>query len=302
MTTKYWLNLPYDSDNKVDLFYVYPTLYMGENEFADITDPIIRAICIKHKIKYEGIFSNTNVYMPFYRQHSGQSLADFFKGLITQKDIEALSSPRPFEDIKNSFIWFLEKRNCGKPIIFAGHSQGSVMLKLLLLWIKRKCPQVMKRIIAAYLIGWSVDQEYVDSIDLNFAKCATDTGVIISYNTKAPNCEFDPFVVSGTLTINPINWKVDDTYASKDEGLGTVIDINDDRITKFNFSDAQIDKEKGGVIANVNLEAPPPFSLGKGVLHYYDYDLYWQDLKQNVEDRIGNFKQENPEYFFKNYC
>ncbi len=84
-------------------------------------------------------------------------------------------------------------------------------------------PEVYRRMIAAYVIGNPVTQAYLDNNPhLKFATSPDDTGVIISYNTEAP-------VVNGTnpvlyglvgLVINPINWKTDETYADKSEGLG----------------------------------------------------------------------------------
>jgi hypothetical protein len=53
------------------------------------------------------------------------------------------------------------------------------------------------------------------------------------------------------------------------------------------FADARLDLARGTVTTNAPV---PSGSLWpSGVLHHYDFDLFYYDLKRNVSDRIGAF-------------
>ncbi len=86
-------------------------------------------------------------------------------------------------------------------------------------------PDVYQRMIAAYVIGYPVTQAYLnDNPHLRFATGASDTGVIISYNTEVPFVNpSNNFVVRGMvgLVINPIIWTTTEAVATKQQGLGS---------------------------------------------------------------------------------
>jgi hypothetical protein len=66
------------------------------------------------------------------------------------------------------------------------------MLKFLLLDYMRSHPDVYKRMIAAYVVDQSITPRYLaQNPHLRFGTGPADTGVILSWNTKAP-------VVDGT--------------------------------------------------------------------------------------------------------
>lgn len=53
---------------------------------------------------------------------------------------------------------------------------------------------------------------------MKFAQGAEDTGVIISYNTEGVGNKnkYNCVVKEGAVSINPVNWKLDDTYAAEE--------------------------------------------------------------------------------------
>ena len=303
MVTNKWLNFPYYPKHPADLFFVYPTLYVENRKFANINDQKTRAICLKYIYLYEKMLDKVDLYVPFYRQTSIQVLKNLFEGKGTYEDLQMALKEVSFEDIKNRFEWYLDNRNSGRPFFLAGHSQGSILLMMLLMWIKKNRPQIMRQIIAVYLVGWSVNQEFLNFIGLKFAESRTDTGVIISWNTMTPDCKFNPFLLPGNLSINPINWKRDSEYASKLESLGSNISTRYARITDFGFADAQIDKNSGGVVSNVNKDVMVDLgvlNLPKEILHSFDYDLFYYDVRQNIEDRTNSFYKNNPSFIQSN--
>ncbi len=80
------------------------------------------------------------------------------------------------------------------------------MIILLAKYIKEN-PEVYSRMIAAYVIGYSITPDYLaKNPHLKFATGPDDTGVIISYNTEAPTIEgTNGVVLPKAKVINPIN-------------------------------------------------------------------------------------------------
>jgi hypothetical protein len=287
-----WLHVPSSATQEVDVFYVYPTVISSEAEYCELDDPEMRTEAQKLYEAYNGIFANCNFYAPFYHQ---LSLNAFVKE-TTAQGTEALIERIPLRDCKAAFEYFLKHHNNNRPIIFASHSQGTMILKQLLLWIRTEHPEVLDRMIAAYMIGYAINQDYLTKVNLPFAEGRTDTGVIICYNTEAPDAEPSPFTMrlyKNCLAINPINWQRDETYASTEESLGTRLRPEDTDGTHYedkpHFADAKVNLTRGTVVTNA------PVSSGtiwpKGCLHHYDFDLFYYDLKQNVEDRITAYKK-----------
>ena len=83
-------------------------------------------------------------------------------------------------------------------------------------------PDLYKRMIAAYVIGYSVTGAYLaQNPHLKFAAGPDDTGVIISYNTEAPGVNGEnPVILPGGISINPITWTREKTLATATENLG----------------------------------------------------------------------------------
>jgi hypothetical protein len=149
------------------------------------------------------------------------------------------------------------------------------------------------------MIGFAINPDYLNQVGLPFAQGADDTGAIICYNTESPGAAASPFTMSlykDCLAINPINWKTDDTYASKDESLGSRIRPEDATANLSagdhpHFADAQIDLARGTVVTHAPVESGGFWP--KGILHHYDYDLFYYDLQRNVKTRIQAYLSHN---------
>jgi len=280
----HWLANPAGrGDKEVDVFFLYPTCCFGTAPVCMADDPAMHTEAAKVRDAHAGIFRSANFYAPFYRQLS----LDHISGLGNMPHVDAAIRAIPLVDCQNAFQYYLEHYNHGRPIIFAAHSQGTIIARHLLLWIKDAHPEVVKRTIAAYLIGFAITPEYLAQSGLGFAEQRDDTGVIISYNTESPAATASPFVdlLPGGIAINPINWKRDATYASKQESLGSRIRFGDGpAVDRPHFADARLNARRGTVQTTAPVKAGEPWP--PGVLHRFDYDLFWYDLRKNVEDRI----------------
>jgi hypothetical protein len=151
--------------------------------------------------------------------------------------------------------------------------------------------------IVAYVIGYSVTPKVLQAHPrLKFARNATDTGVIVSYNTEAPVIGGpNPVVLPGALAINPISWTRNEKKASAKRSLGSRLPQSDGTFRKvMNFADAQVSKERDCLIAStpdVSLYAPGNPLFPKGVYHPYDYPFYYFNLRANARDRVHAYSK-----------
>ncbi len=222
-----WLMLPENPTKEVDTFFVYPTIITDTSEDAqpivDIDNPIMQIGAYDTYVKNATAFEeSTNVYAPLYRQ-SNMAAAAYYRG----QDLEDFHKQEQRTDIYAALDYYFEHYNQGRPFILAGHSQGSIMLKIALEEYFRLHPEYYDRMVAAYLVGFSVTKEDLEKYPhLKFAQGADDTGVIVSWNTEGPgNKDADNIVVEeGAISINPITWTLSDTHVPAEECPGSRTD------------------------------------------------------------------------------
>ncbi|MBR6202134.1 MAG: hypothetical protein IKQ62_03930, partial [Bacteroidaceae bacterium] len=97
----------------------------------------------------------------------------------------------------------------------------------------------------------------------------------------------------GAISINPLNWKRDGTYASAEENLGGYIYNEETEKLEVvpNAADAQLDLKRGVVVTKTKALDPisgvPAF--GPASYHNGDYALYYNNIKDNVAKRIAAY-------------
>jgi hypothetical protein len=292
---EHWLSLPASGDKAVDVFYLYPTAWQKSSK----DEPNICAIDNRSMLRGSAAAFDRqatafetvgNIYAPYYRQaDAAYSLS------LSLKDQEKLVGGIPKADVFAAFDYYINNYNNGRPFILAGHSQGSNVLVYLLSEYMKSHPDVQKRMVAAYVIGYSVTDEYLaNNPHLKFVEGPNDTGVIISYNTQAPTIEGkNPVVLPGAKVINPISWTTDETLATAAQGLGSTLpNSNLKFIPVGKYADAQIDKTNGVLVcstADVNKLSPGNAVFGKGVYHSFDYPFYFFNIRENAANRVKYF-------------
>ncbi|MEE0772618.1 MAG: DUF3089 domain-containing protein [Anaerovoracaceae bacterium] len=286
----HWLNVPEENDKPVDVFYLYPTAWAKENEddpnICEIDNESMLAGAKKIYSTQATAFETTaNIYAPYYRQADAPYLL-----AMEPEDHMAILDDIPKTDVFAALDYYFENYNEGRPFILAGHSQGSNVLLFVLSEYMEEHPELYERMVAAYVIGFSVTEEFMEeNPHLKFAQEAGDTGVIISYNTEAPGMTIEnPVVWEGALSINPISWTTDETTAEASQSLGSYIDGQ----KVEHFADATIDKERNTLICST--ADPDEFYTGnpvfpRGLYHGRDYDFYYYDIRANAELRVKNF-------------
>lgn len=164
-------------------------------------------------------------------------------------------------------------------------------MRFLLAEYMKQNPAVYSRMIAAYAIGISITRDFLTkNPHLKFAEGPDDTGVIISYNTQANEIAgSNPLIFPGAIAINPITWTREETPAAAEQSLGSKLDFNGTLVDKFKYADARVNKEGGILICNVDPTTLPESHWPKGIYHYYDYGLYYYNIRENAANRTRKF-------------
>ena len=226
-----WYKIP-EITKEFDTFYIYSTMYfgVGENDadYAELDNAeVLASIWIEHAVKSSVFEDSTNLFIPYYRQSSMKHAAEVF-----QKDgnIDAALNGIPYADITAALDYYFENYNGGRPFVIAGHSQGAAILRLVLKGYFKEHPEYYKRMVAAYAIGYSITKEYLEAYPhMKFATGETDTGVIISWHAEGPkNVEANlpipsVIILKNGISINPLNWKRDETYAPSSMNMGSIV-------------------------------------------------------------------------------
>ena len=298
-----WAALPEKIDKPVDVFYVHPTIYSGKSpKNMDISDPKLRAFAKGLTVAQAGVYSSSaNLFAPFYRQQSGAVQDEFTARGGTNMFIDP-TFQLGAGDVEAAFDYYLKHFNPNRPFIIAGHSQGTMTL-INLMRKRFKDPELQKRLVAAYLIGYSVTKDDLKKYPwMKRAQGAEDTGVIITYNTEGPGSTGSPVYLKGAVAINPLNWKNDSTLAKRSEHQGAVFfdDAKGKLIEEIDhFAEAYVDTDKGVlVIKNMKKPKSPKIDLvhlGRypaGVYHKFDYAFWFNNLKHNVKQRIKAYLKQ----------
>ena len=303
-----WHHIPEEITKDVDTFYIFATDYImssfeeGAPDYAPLDNPeMLLGAKIEYRDHATAFADSTNVFAPYYRQ-SGLRYA----GEVIKKtgDFNTALLGLPYEDITAALDYYFANCNGGRPFIIAGHSQGSAMALLLLRTYFKDHPEYYARMVAAYTIGYSVTDEYLAANPhLKFAASECDTGVIIAWNTEGPgnvasNAK-SVVILPNTRSINPLNWKLDETYAPASLNLGSIVlneKTGEPEIGDAG-ADAQINLARGTVVTNAKAE-PMPEDVAKVAAEFFgsdgrhgcDYTYYYNNIKVNVAKRVAAYQ------------
>ena len=302
-----WCKFP-EITKDIDTFYIFATEFIlgsfeeGAPDYGSLdNEEMIQGMGVEYIGHATTYADSTNVFAPYYRQ-SGLKYA----GEVMARDgnLDAAFLGMPYNDIVDALDYYFEHYNEGRPFIIAGHSQGSALVKQVLFRYFKEHPEYYQRMVAAYVIGFAVTKEELETYPyLKFATGESDAGVIVSWNTEGPkNAEVDAKTVvlmPGGISINPLNWRLDETYAPASMNLGSL--VADEQTGEVKIADigadAQVNLSRGSIITNAKA-APMPEDVAKVAAAYFgpdgrhgeDYTFYYNNIKDNVAKRIATYK------------
>ncbi len=270
------------NDLKADVFFIHPTTYTGEKGQdqwnGSLDDAHLNKKTEEGSIRFQASAFNYagRVFAPRYRQ--AHLHAYFTKDEMSAK--KALQFA--YTDIKNAFEYYLKNENNGRPIIIAGHSQGTNHAEKLLDDYFSGKP-LKNNLVAAYLIGMPVKKNRFN--DISPCRDSTDTGCFVSWRTFKRGYDLAKIVKEENISVtNPISWQTDTTYVPKTYNKGTLLfDFNK---IYFNHIDAQVSK-------NILWACKPKFcgSIFLRTKNYHPADLnfYYFSIRQNAKTRLLTF-------------
>ena len=294
-----WYLIP-EITKDVDTFFIYPTEYLGTNEgdsdYAALDNPdMVAGAKNDYTLMASAFAEATNVFEPYYHQGSAKTLKSAYD---KTGDIRSALTGIPYGDITAALDYYFENFNEGRPFIIASHSQGSAINSLVLEDYFKEHPDRYERMVASYMIGFSVTKDWLaENTHLKFATGEDDAGVIVSWNTEGKqNVEQNAtnvVVLPGEISINPLNWKLDDTYAPASENKGSLVIDEKAGTTSIGDigADAQINLDRGVVVTNAKSD---PIALteffGPASFHNGDYTFFYNNIKENAAKRIATYK------------
>lgn len=265
-----------------DIFFVHPTTYTGkaisDQWNAPIDHPSLNQSTDAWTIKYQASIFNKagRIYAPRYRQAHIRTY--FAEDSLLVKQVFDIA----YKDVRDAFLHYLKTSNNGRPFIIAAHSQGTNHTERL---IKEEIDgkKWQDQLIAAYLVGMPVDKGAFQ----NIPPCANarDTGCFISWRTfKHGYMPSDIELGSSITTHNPLSWKMDEAYISKEQNDGAVL-RNFNKIIP-NATDAQVEN---GILWAAKPKFPFSFLFTRKNYHIADFNFYYMNVRENAYLRTSQF-------------
>ena len=273
---------------QVDVFFVHPTIYTGkqktENPWnADVYNDRLNEKVDNSTIKNQATVFNgsARVYAPRYRQaHYNVFLT---KDLILKQ--KALSYA--YEDVKTAFEYYLNHWNDGRPFIIASHSQGTIhAARLIKDFVEGQALQ--QKLVAAYIIGMPLQKDLFDQVPP--CQNSNEFGCWVTWNTYARDYYPPKFKTAyhNALSTNPLNWKIDETYAPTTKNKGAILK----KYAKIRpeINDAQNHR---GLLWISKPKFFGNFLFNWKRYHVADYNLFYMNIRENVATRVEAYLRVN---------
>ena len=278
------------------VFFVHPTTYLERDRWnapIDIggdTEFRTRLFVQSEASAFNEIGA---VWAPRYRQAA-------YGAFLLKSDDAEKALDFAYRDVSAAFDQFVKEAG-NRPIILAAHSQGSLHLERLL---KEKVAgkPIVRRIVAAYVVGWPISTT-ADLTALGLPACASpdQAGCILSWMTFAdpPNPDF----IFGqwqktrgfnggerrredTLCVNPISGVENGAAAPKDNP-GTLAPAADLRSATLVAGAVGAHCDKGLLILDGQAPGLGGYVLPGNNYHAYDYALFWGAVRRDAARRLA---------------
>ncbi len=296
----HWIRYDNAGDKPFDVFAVYPTVTVSTDEadipFVRIDSELMLNASTGWLQENAPLIESGNIYAPLYRQLNGVMLNE-----LDSSGFEAYTTSTPREDVFAAFDYFINNINKGeRPFLLFGHSQGAQLVgdiatKLL---ADPRYSDYNDLHIATYAIGYPVTEAAIaNNPRLAFASGATDTGVLLSWNTVAPSeigsGAYKGFGTwkDGALLINPISWTTEELLAhASDNPMSMVPGENGAPELQPQSVNAIADLEHSVLVVTSQDESKYDGGLSTvSRYHRYDVAFFCESIKQNIVDRTATF-------------
>ena len=288
---------------RASVFFVHPTSYLESarwNAPLDDEESQQRArLFVRHQASaFNGIGA---VWAPKYRQAA-------FGAFLTSQANARRALDFAYRDVLAAYEAFLRQAPADRPIVLAGHSQGSLHLLRLLQERIRGSPEV-ERIAAAYLIGWPVSESAdLPALPLPACERPDQGGCLVSWQSFAepadPRQVTDAYDAStgpggaaragsAMLCVNPLTGARGGRPMPAEANAGTLVPNSDFTEAEFRRGAVPARCDVRGFLLVGDNDALPemgPYVLPGNNYHVYDYALFWANLRADAERRLAAFE------------
>ena len=271
-----------------DVFFIYPTTYVDSPKDkylwnADINNTSLNKQTQESTILYQASIFNGSckVYAPYYRQ------AHYTAFTTNNKSDKKQALDIAYEDVRAAFEYYLQKYHNGRPIVIASHSQGTIHAVRLLQEFFMNKP-LQQKLVVAYLVGMPVPTDSLTTIPP--CKDSTQVNCFTCWNTFEKNYIPDYYSkgLIHSVCTNPVSWTLDETYIPSSQSKGAV--VFPFAKVRPNLCDAQVNK---GLLWTTKPKFPGSFLLRTAVYHSGDFNFYYMDIRENVNQRIHSYQNNN---------
>jgi hypothetical protein len=286
---------------RAEVFFIHPTSFLEKSHWnAPLTDPESQWRARLFVQSQASVFNDVGeIWAPKYRQAT-------FGAFLTTRADAAKALDFAYRDVAAAFDWFLAHAPKDRPIILAGHSQGSLHLTRLLAEKVAGTP-VAKRVVAAYVAGWPVSVP-ADLPRLGLPGCAAaeQAACVLSWQSFAEPA--DPKMITevydasrgfsgaarrGTpmLCVNPLTGTAGGA-ATAQANKGTLVPNKELTAGSLVAPGVAARCDSRGFLL-IGDRAPDlgPYVLPGNNYHVYDYALFWANLRADAAVRLAAWER-----------
>ncbi len=171
-------------DPPLDCFYVYPTVSRDQGMNSDLNVSEEKGAA---EVQFARFATVCRTFAPIYRQMTLGAVAAYSAGA----SIDAAAA-LAYGDVAAAWRNYLAARNGGRPFVLIGHSQGSLMLRMLIVREIENNPAVAARMKLAILPGFNVIVPQGKLVGGTFKRAPLcsgpeETGCVVAYSSFREN-------------------------------------------------------------------------------------------------------------------
>ncbi len=301
------LAAPIPSTRPADVFFVHSTTFLASGAWnAAIDDPLAAPRAEEGSIKHQAsVFQLCcRIFAPRYRQ------ATFFATLSEGGEDSRKAIDLAYRDVARAFEHFLRRWHGDRPLIVAGHGQGSRhALRLLEDYVMGS--RYETQLVAAYLPGLGITADYLEDVLPRLSVCAgpEETACVVSWTTLLESAPEDPYATQSLrypdgvykananrarICVNPLNWFDDGTPATPSQNPGAV-PFTDGLAplpaTQSGITGAVCDPGGALRIAQPAVKGFDKALIAPGDYHRADYNLFYVSIRRNALERVEAFRR-----------
>ncbi|MBU6377400.1 MAG: DUF3089 domain-containing protein [Gammaproteobacteria bacterium] len=297
----------------VDVFYIHPTTYRSAASWNQPLDDAATNDWTDESViaRQAAVFNACcRVFAPRYRQATAAAVG----APPAMRALEAYEFA--WQDVRAAFLYYMKHWNAGRPFIIAGHSQGASHIER---WFRDfgADPAYRRQLVAVYAIGIPFAERALRELGGGVKVCATPdaTGCLVSWNAFDRAGDPSGYLAgasgrfrqrygtdegSAVTCVNPLTFAVGETAAMPVRNLGSLparrgVGLADALARNLPLPATETGRIgaacEGGVLRvdGVPKEGYAIMPLPGGMLHFNEFDLFYQNIRANAVARSAAF-------------